>query len=308
MELRDSSRPTNTAKTMEPKIEEFFQFCEKVYPNDHHKYNLDYEKVYRFMWYQAFREQKDHKAVRLARARGEYFDYETYKRMMEKFNTDTVETIGYPVPSKPIGKCTFNMYKACFRRIYKTQVARRVNSLPWDHIWQMGFDDLYGHVKERAPMIKRELFEEKVNGEFAPYTVVEHYDEIEDQMWKDSVSAQHCHRSTCANLRHRYCLLHLTSGILRCESLYRAELSDFLCIKSPKKDEDIHPMFLMINQITLGKTNHGRTLYGRATRHKDVNLCCIGGLAFYLQYRFHCTGEFRDMALEDWLDNSKSNY
>ena len=155
LELRDGMKPANTSKTMEPKIEEFFQFCEKVYPNDQHNYNLDYEKVYRFMWYQAFREQKDQKSVRAARANGVYFDYATYKSMMDRFNADNPQA--YPIPSKPIGKCTFNMYKACFRRIYKTQVARRVSSLPWDHIWQMGFDDLYSHVKERAPMIKREL-------------------------------------------------------------------------------------------------------------------------------------------------------
>ena len=125
LELRDGMKPTNTSKTMEPKIEEFFQFCERVYPNDQHKYNLDYEKVYRFMWYQAFREQKDQKAVRVARANGVYFDYEMYKAMMDRFNADNPQA--YPIPSKPIGKCTFNMYKACFRRIYKTQVARRVS-------------------------------------------------------------------------------------------------------------------------------------------------------------------------------------
>ena len=256
------------------------------------------------MWYQSFGEQKDQKAVREARSSGVYFDGENYTEMMSKFRDQMQEGFGYPLPKKPIGKCTFNIYKACIRRIYKTQVARRVCSLPWDHIWQMGFDDLASHVKERAPMLKKELYEEKVTGEFAPYTVVEHYDQIEQQMWNDSIT-QHVHRSTCCNLRHRYCLLHLTSGILRCESLYRAELSDFLCIKPPKKDNDIHQMFIMINQIAQGKTNHGRTLYGRATRHKDVRLCCIGALSMYLQYRFHCTGEFRTMPVEDWLDNSK---
>jgi hypothetical protein len=64
-------------------------------------------------------------------------------------------------------------------------------------------------------------------------------------------------------------------------------------------------MFIMINQIAVGKTNHGRTLYGRATRHKDVNLCCIGALSFYLMYRIWCTKEFAGLTVEDWLDNSK---
>jgi hypothetical protein len=54
-----------------------------------------------------------------------------------------------------------------------------------------------------------------------------------------------------------------------------------------------------------GKTNHGQTLYGRATRHKDVSLCCIGALSFYLMYRFAVTREFESFTLEDWLENSK---
>lgn len=56
-----------------------------------------------------------------------------------------------------------------------------------------------------------------------------------------------------------------------------------------------------------GKTNKGRTLYGRATRHKDVCLCPIGSLSFYLSYRFSVTSEFQqpDFQLEDWLENAR---
>jgi hypothetical protein len=58
-------------------------------------------------------------------------------------------------------------------------------------------------------------------------------------------------------------LLHLTSGILRCESSYRAELSDFCGIIVPQNDRDADPMFVMVNQIPFGKTNHGRVLQER---------------------------------------------
>jgi hypothetical protein len=36
-----------------------------------------------------------------------------------------------------------------------------------------------------------------------------------------------------------------------------------------------------------------------------VRLCCVGGLAFYLMYRFSVTREFEDFTLEDWMENSK---
>jgi hypothetical protein len=178
---------------------------------------------------------------------------------------------------------------------------------------------------------------EKLEAEFAPYAAVDKYDKLEHELWdRGRVS----HRSAGSWLRNRYCMLHTTSGILRCESMYRAELSDFLEL-TLKKKEDPHPLTLMITQLptgksqfiltrynfplffsylalphcrvlilfsritTKGKTNHGQTLYGRATRHKDVRLCCVGGLAFYLMYRFSVTREFEDFTLEDWMDNSK---
>ncbi len=53
----------------------------------------------------------------------------------------------------------------------------------------------------------------------------------------------------------------------------------------------------------LGKTNHGRKIYGRATRHKDVRCCAIGALAIYLMFRFFITGEFSDPNFP-WTDNS----
>jgi hypothetical protein len=95
----------------------------------------------------------------------------------------------------------------------------------------------------------------------------------------------------------------MTSGILRSESLYRAELSDFMGVTLNDNKSDIRPMLVMVNQIAIGKNNHDRTLYGRATRHKDVRLCCVGALSFYLQYRIFLTGELQSFSPEDWLDN-----
>jgi hypothetical protein len=100
-------------------------------------------------------------------------------------------------------------------------------------------------------------------------------------------------------------LLHLASGILLCESLYKAELSDFYGVVVPSNDKDAHQMFIMVNQIPFGKTNHGRTIYGRATHHCDVKLCAVAAFLFYLQYRFFFTDEFLDFTVDDWCDNSK---
>jgi hypothetical protein len=64
-------------------------------------------------------------------------------------------------------------------------------------------------------------------------------------------------------------------------------------------------MFIMVNQIPFGITSHGRTIYGRATRHHDVNLCAVVAFSFYLQYCFFVTNEFVHFTVDDWLDNRK---
>lgn len=304
--MQEDMRPENTQKAMDPKAKEYFAFCDLVYPNDPFKFTLDYMKVYKFMYYQSFREQKQ-RGGKKQQGGNELFDLELFHELMAQFasyDPDSPEALGnYPRPTRPIGKATFDQYKAVFRRLYKVQRAKNVLSLHWDSIWMMGLDEMAKHVKTRAPKIKRQSYQEKVDGEFAPYLIVEQYPMIEEALWNDSKVVSR--RMIAARLRHRYSAQHLTAGILRCESLSKAEWSDFLGIIIPKKITDIDDMFCMINQIPLGKTNHGRTLYGRAVRHKDVRLCCIGGLSFYTQYRFFCTGEFEDFNTDDWVQRDK---
>jgi hypothetical protein len=64
--------------------------------------------------------------------------------------------------------------------------------------------------------------------------------------------------------------------------------------------------FHLFHFLFVGKTNHGQTLYGHATRHsKDVSLCSVRALAFYLMFRFSDTREFETFTLEDWMEKSK---
>jgi Centromere DNA-binding protein complex CBF3 subunit, domain 2 len=315
LEMSESLWPGNTQKAFDPKIDEYFQFCNYVYPHDLYRYNLSYDKVYRFMFYVAFRNNKtkagtkeSRKARREAVKNGIHFDPESYNNVMSTFRGITtgaeITEADWPKPEYPISLSNFEQYKAVFRKIYKVQIAKRVLSTTWDHIWQMGLDTLREHVKVRMPKAKKESYAEKLAGEFAPYAAVEEYPRIEEVLWEDSRTASG-RRAVASGLRHRYCLLQLTSGILRCESLYRAELSDFLTIRPPKRAIDVHPMLLMINQIMQGKTNKNRTLYGRTTRHINPLLCAIGAIAFYLCYRFWITQEFVDFTVDDWLDNRK---
>ena len=317
---------------------------------DPYKFHLTFEKVYRFMYYQAFRPLKARGGKRKynngipipASAHGrrkkkatrpviidepqdddnedndvssdppddifDHFDKDMYDLVMVQYS-GTPETPGSPVAlpaqaTKPISWSTFDQYKQVLKKIHREEQLQGASSFVWEQIWKSPLDDLAKHVKGRVPHVRRITYQEKVSPTFSSYANVERYNDIEDALWNESFKA-HGPRELAAKLRHRYCATHTASGILRCESLYRAEWSDFLCITAPRTDTDIHPIDIMVNVIAEGKTNKGRRLYGRAIRHRDVRLCCFGALSFYALYRFHYTNEFKDLTVDDWFDNSK---
>ena len=107
-----------------------------------------------------------------------------------------------------------------------------------------------------------------------------------------------------ARIRNRFLFLFSTSGILRGESVMSAELSDLLCVEN-KHAKDSHPYLILCMGIPEGKTTKDNKQYGRAMRHKDVLLCPIGALGFYLLLRFELTREFDRQNCPDFRVNSE---
>jgi hypothetical protein len=144
--MQEDMRPENTQRAMDPKAKEFFAYCDLVYPNDGFKFNLEYMKVYKFMYYQPFCEQKVRGGKKQEGGK-ELFDLEAYHELMAHFaryDPDSTEALNnYPRPTKPIGKATFDQYKAVFHKLYKVQRVKNVLSLHWDSIWMMGLDETF---------------------------------------------------------------------------------------------------------------------------------------------------------------------
>jgi hypothetical protein len=253
LRITSEYRPDSSTTIYDAKSNEYFQYCTSLYPNDPYSKVLSQYKVYRFIFYQAFRNAKKRGGTREVRASGAKFIRSDYDLVMLKYQAWLTSNDGTapPEPSKPVGKQTIDQYKAVLRWIYKNQTAQRVLGAVWDQIWTLPCTQLHQVVKERRSAVKKLNYEEKLEAEFAPYIAVEQYDKIEEDLWKRGDTNI---RSACAWLRHRFCLLYTTSGILRCESLYRAELSDFLGLVM-KKPEDVHPLYLMISQIPQGKSS-----------------------------------------------------
>ena len=137
-------------------------------------------------------------------------------------------------------------------------------------MWDGNCKALHTHVKERAPALAKAGHKEKQNGEFTPCLIVQSYGDIEDELWKDHAAISPSWQTLNCSLRHRCCCLFLSCSVLRSESLHKAETSDFFGLTPPKKHNDVHELYLQINQIAEGETTHGNMQWGRATRAKDV--------------------------------------
>jgi hypothetical protein len=70
-------------------------------------------------------------------------------------------------------------------------------------------------------------------------------------------------------------------GILRGESLFKAELSDLTPIELVNEGT-IHKCTVLVTRIAIGKTNELKTLYGRIMRHKNMHLCGIGATELWV--------------------------
>jgi hypothetical protein len=252
LRIRRVYTPESSNKIYDGKTAEYFQYCDYCHPNDPYSKILDANKVYKFMFYQAFRGQKERGGPRVNNRTVIKFDPEKYREVIKLYETWMLGNTGIqpPEPKKPVQLSTIDQYKAVFRHLHKRQCAQRVTSSVWEQIWTLPLVELHNLVKNRRSSVKRSNYEEKLEAEFAPYSAVDKYDKIEHELWMRGKSN---HRSAGTWLRHRYILLHSTSGILRCESIYRAELSDFLGL-TLKKKEDPHPLFLMITQLAQGKS------------------------------------------------------
>jgi hypothetical protein len=96
---------------------------------------------------------------------------------------DSNNGMALPEPTNPAGKQTIDQYKAVLHWVYKSQTAQQqVLGLVLDQIWMLPCEQLHKVVKERRPAIKKLNYDDKLEAEFAPYTAVMQYDQIEQDL------------------------------------------------------------------------------------------------------------------------------
>lgn len=252
LQMISDSRPQSTKNCFDNKITEYYEYASLIYSTDPFHNILCPVKVFKFMFYQAMRSPKRRGGKKPSnRATGhQKFNVNDYDSVMTRYSKWFDNPTSSPfLPENACSERTFAQYKTSMRWIYKDQTARKVCALTWDQIWTLALHNLHTLVRRRQTTMKKENCDEKIAAVFAPFTAVAEFPLIEKQFW---IEGSRSVRASAAWLRHRFCFLLTSMGILCCESLLKADLSDFFGLKF-KKTTDIHQIFLLIFQIPLGK-------------------------------------------------------
>ena len=264
----------NTALAYGAKQKEYNMYCDHVEPHPRlatdHKYIITPRNFYNFLYYQSRRSKYS------KNKKGKAFN----KAECDKIRDDPTWCA-----KKPIGWNCLNQYKCGLQEIWDKQVEAGKISYSKDQLISKSVKELMKVVKTRKVHLSKKNFEEKVTAHMAPYAAAEELPRLEEFLWcKKNKSSAYC----VASFRDRYCLLQSTFGILRGESLFLSELSDLIDLLFRITGVKIH---IGVMQIFQGKTNKSRTIYGRVMRHKEVTLCAMGALGFYLLMRFSYSKE-----------------
>jgi hypothetical protein len=247
-------RPAATAKAYDAKLDEYFGYCEEFYLGSPHfgesTYQVTEEKVFKFMWYQCYREQKPRggRRRRIGEEVPPVFNREEYRRVQLEYAADLNK-----VPVKPIGSSAMTQYMAAITELLSKQRAQHTNDLTDAAIRSRRVAALCAHVKNRKTAVSRANYDERIDADILPYMNAQSYPIIEGELWRVSRMAQGRHNILAA-LRNRSMLIDSKSGILRGESLLDNDLSDNLSIFHDN-GRDPTPYLIGIQQMVKGKTH-----------------------------------------------------
>ena len=249
--IDQETRPVNTMLAYEGKQAKFVEFCRYIFPSESPALQelVTADKLYMFLWYQSLRgkrkpgKKKRHSNGNETQQQGEEhscFDPEDYNAVKLKFAGSDV----HEDPINPVKAQQVHSYKCAVRQIWMRQVSERCNSLSWEQIYNLQCQQLTGMVKKRRPRVNKAQYKEKIDGHFAPYlTVGKPIEALEQKLWEYAKAPTF--RVVLAELRNRFCFLQTFAGILRGESLFKAELSDLLYFNLDNKC-DPTPMQILI--------------------------------------------------------------
>lgn len=198
------------------------------------------------MWYQAFRGVRK-QGKKKSKDAQDGFNSKEYEELLELYVTGRHREM----PKKPMGAECYGQYRSALKALFDEQVARKCNAHVWEHVWNANLQVMMKMVRERKAQVSKSNYDEKVDKDVSPYTIIDDLVRIEACIWGKACGSSY--RSCFTWMRNRFTFLMSYCGILRCESIFNAELSDLLsvCIG---KDHDAHPLEILVMQIPRGKS------------------------------------------------------
>ena len=278
--------PKNTTAAYDPKSQEFVNYCHSLYVEDDDCEVITPDKVFGFMYYQAYRGKKVGKGKKGAFNR---LDFDT---VMSTSNLESRQrSLGNVVGSDQI-----NQYLCAIRVLLDAQRRQGLITIQRQDLMSDSMKSLVKLVAGRGERVMKENFKERVNGQFQPFKIIDKIPGLEEQFW------EHNHKTRAfgaAALRDRFQFLHTLNSVMRSDSLYKAELAD-LCDFNFHQPREPDPYHIMILRDGSGKQAKDKAQFGKVMRHRLPELCSIGALGLYLLARFDITKEYEKM---DFLDN-----
>ena len=183
------SRKENTAKAYDPKAQEYYDFCNFLYPMLHlsTRFTVTSEKLLRFLSYQAFRNKRKMGGQK----KGQYdsFDPKDFTRVSNLYTSSLQSkrdnpNYKIPDPKDPLGFDAINTYCSTVQNIWSEQVDAQENTLAWDLVCNGSVKQIMNMVRNRRSRIKRARYKEKLDTEFAPFQSIDQVDGIENYFWK----------------------------------------------------------------------------------------------------------------------------
>jgi hypothetical protein len=121
-------------------------------------------------------------------------------------------------------------------------------------------------------------------------TLIDGYTSVKDLKRMCSWYFDSTGREMGTSLRYRLAFLLCHFNLLRGESARALEFADIFSLEL--EEEGYSKCDALITIIDHGKTNHNaRKEIGACLRNKEVEICPLGGLGFYLFWRFHVERE-----------------
>ena len=232
------------------------------------------------------------------------FDRDEFNAVMAPFSTISEVTPDflkkYELERALIPKMThstLSIYKSAVLQLHSIQRGENSNCNTLESLNSARVTGLMKVVDGRTRQEERKQCKERMNRETSPYVVAEQLPDIEDKFFWNCAAKNEI---DLAGLRNRFTWLLTLNGMLRGESLFKADLADFFVFEYKAKSEP-HRWEMLVLKLETGKTNKNKTLFGRVIRHRNVKECAFGAFGFYLLARFARTNE---LSRYDFGDNT----